>query len=456
MDQKIAQDLDSLLSRARQSKTAALKEAETKTAAESISAKLDAADDGTSPATTGAQAAASESAQKEQYPEPAVDVGAKDSQVGQSVEMSTDGATAVATDGQEGTEGADLDIEKEADNGEEKPENKVDGNGGATGAFKEASASFSKIARELKEAADSLLTPLDRFLVKSARASDDKAFRKIAMGMDDAELADAAGGSLMGQVDAGELGDEEAAAILQEALASGAITEEDIAQAVAEMEGGGMPPGAAAEEGVVEEGLPGGGAVAEEIAGEAIPMEGGGEEMIEDEGLEAKLAMAQVGPDKPDAYIRKLAQHYSAEVDAGYAYGMQLAERLNKQAEDEEAEEETEEASEKSESAEGKAETEVAEAAASDAPVNVEEAGEVEVEVPAPMMAPGPEMGAALPQPATPEEAAALQAVMAELGLDEAGLAALMNTEAAPMDKMAAAKASYRAAILNKVAALQR
>ncbi len=56
----------------------------------------------------------------------------------------------------------------------------------------------------------------------------------------------------------------------------------------------------------------------------------------------------------------------------------------------------------------------------------------------------------------TPEEQEALAAVQQELGLDDAQLAQLLAAEAPALGKVAEAKARYRTALLNKVAALNQ
>ena len=100
MSKKITGDLDKLIKRAAEVKTAGLKQAA------SISAQLDATDDKTKPVTTGEQAAKNKSDSAEIAPS-AVDGGAKTNTVGTSVENSTEGATAVAAaDGASGAVGA--------------------------------------------------------------------------------------------------------------------------------------------------------------------------------------------------------------------------------------------------------------------------------------------------------------------------------------------------------------
>lgn len=420
-------ELDALIKRASAEKEDALKGDEPKgmekEAEGGISGKLDNADDGTSPATTGSQAADQISAQNKMYPDNTVDTGAKDSKPGESVAASTDGATAASPDGNSGAQGAVLEPKKEADNGEEKPENKV-------ASYKTAAESLRKIAKELSDAAEGLLSPLDRFLVKSARASEDKAIVKIAQEMDDAGLADAAAASLMEQIENGQIGEEEAAAILEEAVNAGAVSEDELQEAVAAMGGAEAAP--------------------EAVAGDmGMPMDqmDGAPEIA---NLEEKLAAAEIGPDHPE-YIKKLASLYPEDIQAGYAFGMKLAEDLMA-AEEEAGEEKGEEAEEKGEEAEEEGEE------AEEKGEEAEEAGEAAAVPPVAAAPAAPEaaMGA-MPAPTTPEEQEALAAVQQELGLDDAALAQLMAQEVpAPMGKVAEAKIKYRDLIYKKVAALRQ
>ena len=400
---KINADLDRLIKRASEVKTAGLKQAD------SISAKLDAADDGTSPLSTGAQAADNKSKSGD-LSATNPDSGAKANTVGGSVENSTDGATAAAVSGNEGGQGAELSIKGEADNGEEKAQNKV--------------AAMRAHAAALHKAAAALLTPLDHHLVKAARASEDAQVKTAAEGMPEDDLADAASDQLMEQLATGQIDDEAAKQILEEALQAGALTPEEIQQAqeLAEQ----------ASAGAEQEGAP------EVDAG--APVEAPVEAPIEapvDAEMQAKLAAADIGPDHPE-YIAKLDALHGADQDAGQAYFAKVAAFLIKQAAEEKEEEE------KEEKAEG-AEHEAKEAPAAEGAEHAEGA-------PAVLDA----MAGANLAPVSPEEKQALEAVKAELGLTDEQLAELQATPMPVMDKVAAAKASYRAAIMAKVAALKK
>ncbi len=360
----ILADLNALVKRASASKAADLAAVDkgTKTA-ESVSGKLDAMTGGTSPATTGAQAASNMSIQKETYAAPAVDNGAKDSVPGASLTESTPGAVAASVTGQEGPQGGLMEPKKDADNHEEKPENKI--------------AAVKQMADGLRKAAEALLTPMDKFLIKAAKASkaaQENPKIKQAMDMaDDGATADAAGDVLLKQLESGEISDEEAAQILQEAVASGAITEEDIQNAGAGAEAAPADdaamtaPGAGGDGNGAEGALTGAPAMPEGAPADAGAAMAG----MPDEQLEQKLASAEIGPDHA-GYIEKLASLYPDIVHAGYAFGLKLAEDL---------------------------------------------AAEAEAQPAAPAMAEAPAAGGAMPQMSPEDEKAALLAVAQELGM---------------------------------------
>lgn len=406
----ILEHLQSLIKRASDSKAEQLKEAA------GVSSKLDSAEDGTSPASTGEMAADQVRAQKEQYAEPAADVNADDNKAGESVEQSTDEATAVATDGQEGTKGGELSAPGigEADNGPEDTDS-PDNNGFNSGAFKTAAAECRKLAEELRKSAEEALPGFDRFLAKAARSSDDEELKKKAMAMPDDELAEAAADSLAAQIEAGEIGEEEAAAILEEAMASGAVTEEDIAEAAEMM--GGMP---------------------------------------EDDMVGAKLAAADIDPDHPE-YLRKLASLYPAEIQAGYAFAMKLAQELVDELPPEEGMPPVEDEVPPEEVLPS-VEEEVAPPAAGEETLPPVEEPLAEGGIEEELAGEAPE-----------DEAAAMAAVGDELGLDEATLAELMAAplppeEEAALGKIASAlkeagvdaKSRIRTVAIQKVAALRK
>ena len=477
---KILDDLDKLIKRASAEKQASLKQAD------GISAKLDNADDGTSPASTGAQAAANMSASKEQYADPSNDVGAEDNRPGESVSASTDKATAVSTDGQEGTKGGELAKGGigEADNGSEdtdSPEN----NGFNSGSLKSAAEVARNAAKELRKQASAMLSPFDQFLVKAARASTDPELKKTAQEMDDMALADASAQGLEEQLASGSIGDEEATAILEEAIQSGALTEEEVMAAMQATQGGagpeagGMPPDMAGGmppdmAGGMPPEMAGGmppemaGGMPPDMAGGAAP-DMGGEPAPEMAGgappdmLEAKLAAADIGPDHPE-YLKKIASFYPSEIQQGYAFAMKLAEEMSGGEEGGEDEEKGESAAEeKKEDPAGIDE----EAAAEGEPVEQEAAEQIAMGAPAPVV--GPTVGPAGEVAPGGGDQAALAAIAQELGIPPEALMELLSSKlqpeaAAPLGKIASAlKAagvsaadSLRTLTFQKVAALRK
>lgn len=421
-NKKITADLDRLIKRASEVKTAGVKQSA------SISSKLDSADDGTSKMTTGEQAAKNKE-ESGAVNAASVDGGGKANVAGKSVENSTDGATAVSTSGDAGAKGAELSIKKDADNGEEKPQNKV--------------AALRAQAAELHKAASALLTPFDHFMVKAARASEDKQVKTAAEAMPEDDLADAASDQLMEQLATGQVDDAAAAQILEEALAAGALTPEEVQQAAE------LAQGAASEAGAGEGAAPAApvepeAAPAAPVAPEA-PVEGADAEM------QAKLAAAEIGPEHPE-YIAKLDALFVDDQKAGERYFAKVAGVLLKQAEEEAKDEKKEEGEEKEEKEEKK---ETPEAPKAEAPVAAP--AQAAPVVPAlPEAAPVDAMAGVNLAPTDPAEQQALEAIKAELGLNDQQLAELAATPApAPMDKVAAAKNVLRAAIMSKVASLK-
>lgn len=397
MAKKITADLDRLIKRAAEIKTAG------------VSEKLDAADGGTSPATTGEQAAKNK-ADAGEITAAAVDGGAKTNPVGASVENSTAGATASSADGNAGAKGAEMAIKKDADNGEEKEQNKI--------------AAIRAEAEKLHKAAAALLTPLDHFLVKAARASEDKQVKTAADAMSEDDLADVASDQIMEQLAAGQIDDAAAAQILEEALAAGALTEDEVAEAaaLAQQAGGAPAEGAPAE------------------AAAAAPAEAAPAAPVEDpmmKAAQAKLAAAEIGPEHPQ-YLQKLDAQYDAEQKAGREFFRKVAAAIMKNAEEAPKEEEKENPAEEAAEKHEEAETPAQEAK--------EEAGAQVID----------SMAGANLAPSDADEKAALEAVKAELGLDDAQLAQLAAAPVPAMDKVASAKAKYRAAIMAKVAALKK
>jgi len=481
-------ELDGLIKRAGAKKAEELEKAEQeeqagngeeKTAGET-SRKMDNEDDNTTAATTGEQAAANKRDNRDHYSAGSTDKGAETNPSGEAVDMSSDMADAVDSDGQEGPEPGHV---AEGGVGSEGPQgpgeetdvpNKAGWDSGAFAGVKKRASELSeelrKIARGYKhkgkdgdyegdyeegskgkkhnpgyhKKGSSELNPLQEFLVKSARVSEDPQVKAAADAVeDDAALAGAASDAIMQGIEAGEIGDEEAAQILEEAVQAGAVSEEELAEAAemvqaATAEGGGEMAGAG------EADLGGAEMAGGEMAGGAMDYEALPEE---------KLAFAEVGPES-EHYVKKLASLYPDEMNAGYAFGLKLAQELSELAEKETGDEgdyeEKEEREEKGDYEEGNGEDENGgeEAPPADAvPPPAEAAPPAAPEEVAPI-------GAEDYAPQSPEEEQALQAVQEELGLDDAALAQIM---AAPvpgeLDKVASAKSKYRSLILNKVAA---
>lgn len=403
MPKNIQDDLKNLLKRASEKAVA------TKKQAEEVSTALDSANDHTTPVSTGAQAAAVKSEQSQTYAAPAVDAGAQTNQANASVTNSPQGAAAGAPSGDAGAKapGELGSTVKPADNGEEKEANKIDGNGGATGSFKSAAAKeLLKLADELDALADASLSRFDRFLAKAARASQNPAVKTAAEGMDDQDLAAASADNLGGQLEGGQMSDEEAAAILQEAIQSGAISEEELAAAVAELQGGASAAPAAPA--AAEPAAPDESAAHEAAEGEAPTAPEVADSMPID-NAEAKLAAAHIDVNSPD-YLQKITSLYPAEVAAGAKFAEALLETVtNKPA---------------------------AKTAAEAAP-KVEET----------------KVAASL-EPKTEDEKKALAAVQQELGLSDDQMHSIISAKEKPLSKEAAAQAHYRALLLTKIASL--
>jgi hypothetical protein len=410
---KLTADLDRLIKRAAEVKTAALK------GAEDVSSKIDKKEDGTSAATTGSHAADNKASAGE-ITAAAVDGGAKDNKANGSVTNNTDGSAAAATDGQKGPAAGEFPVKSEADNGPTKGEGKF--------------AEVRKLASDLRAAADAMLTNLDKFLVKSARASDDKQVKTAADGMGDDDLAGQASDALMEQIAAGKVSDEDATQILQEAVASGALTPEELQQAAqmadqAQQQGGdagaapadaGAPP--------VDAGAPPADAGAPPVA---APDDEAAAQLPPE--AQAKMAAAAITPEHPK-YLEKLAAINDEDMKAGYTFFNKLAEVIVKEAKEVPAkavDEKKEKAHEAKETPKEEKKEEAAKVVDAMSGVNLAPADEAEKQ--------------------------ALAAVKQELGIDDKQLAEIASTPVpANQDKVAAAKSMYRSAIMAKVASLQK
>ncbi|HNX48571.1 MAG TPA: hypothetical protein PLS53_00305 [Thermoanaerobaculaceae bacterium] len=450
-----------------------------------------------------------------------VDGGAEANKPGASVEMSTDGATAVATDGKSGAKGADLEVKKDAANGA-VPASELSKTSAALDKVasewiahgKLVSAGLAKVAAELPVDEDAAkataklagilgksegqaitagdLTSFDRFLAK-------KAAEQGLGGGEEVGQAQAGAGDLMQRLQSGQVSEEEAAKILTEAAQSGALSEQDLAelQQLVEAQGGagGGDPAAAAAAGGDPAAAAAGGAPPAPMdpaaMGGAPPA--GPDGMIQDPGLEAKVAALHIGPDHPD-YGKKLAHFHKEALQFGYDLAIKTAqevlalEEALEQEKGEKGEGEGDKKGEKhDEGGEGHKEPDADNAGAGAPPAppaapggQPDQAAVVDAMTGAgappaapgapagpgalppmpgaPPAAPGGAMdpGAAgsIPVPKTPEEAAALQQLLAELGIQPEDLAKLQQADV----KVAAEhEFSFKArhAILGKVAALR-
>lgn len=395
----IAADLDNLLKRASAKKPEIVKKAED-------SALPEGAEVGTTkPATTGAQAASMKAEEQKTYTAAAVDNGAMANQPNASVTNSPQGAAAASTTGEKGADAP-------GEMGSTVSKTTVNGDvmgapapNDTSGAFKSAQAkALAKMASDLDALADASLDPLIRHFAKCARASTNPEVRKVADGMDDQDLGHAASGNLAGQVENQQMSDQEAAQILQEAVASGAISEQELAAAVAELQGqggaAGGDAGAAAPAGADADGAsaPTGDAAGMPAAGDVPPVPaapGAMGAMDPQAQPDAPKMAAELDPKNPD-YVAKVAAAHPTEVAAGYKF----AELLFGQ---------TKTATAKHE----------------------------------PML-----------HAESEDEKHALHTVQKELGIDDSQLKALNDAPAKPMDKHAALAAQYRTQILNKIASL--
>jgi hypothetical protein len=422
---KLTADLDRLIKRAAEVKASGLKQAS------DVSTKLDNAEDGTVPATTGAHAAQNVAAAGEVGP-PSVDGGAKDNKPNGSVEKNTDGSAAASTTGDAGPKGGDFPIKSEADNGPTKGEGKF--------------AGVRKLANDLRAAADAMLTNLDKFLVKSARASTDKQVKTAADAMADDELSGQASDALMEQIASGQVSDEDATQILQEAVQAGAITPEELQEAASltdQVGGEGGEGGAPAPEAAVDPAAEAGaaGPIEGDPAAAAAPLmdpaaaDPAAGPSPEDQ---MKMAAAQITPEHPK-YLEKLASIYDEDMNAGYHFFNKLAEVVIKNAE---------KTAEEAAPGQGEKKEEQVEGAAHEGKETPEEEKKEEL-IDA--------MSGVDLKPADAAEQQALEAVKQELGLNDAQLQELAAAQIpAGQDKVASAKAKYRAAIMAKVAALKK
>lgn len=270
----------------------------------------------------------------------------------------------------------------------------------------------------------------------------------------------------MQAIQSGQMTEEDAEKILMEAAQTGAISEEELMQAMQELQAAG--------------GGEGGAPAGDPAAGPAgMPADAGAPpaDMMSDPSLEAKVAAAAIGPDHP-MYLQKLASLYADDVKAGYEFAVKLAEEIGASVEDgtkpapepKDAKPTLKPAPEVKGEAVG---TEAQQPNNGDAKLPAaktaeekEPKAEENAEAPAHEKAEGEAQAAPVAEmagvmPGSPEEKQALLEVLSQMGLTEADLHKLMAAQApaAPMDPMAAKVASFknrvRSTLISKIASLQ-
>jgi hypothetical protein len=432
------------------------------------------------------------------HTEAKVDGGAVANKPGASVEASTEGATAVSTDGQEGGKGADLEVKGEADNGP-VPQNELSKSAGeliSTGrkmsawlksaaekapVDANAEAAQQKVASILGKSngqseAAKPLTGMSAYIAKKAMEAaggGDAAAGAAAIPGGEQGAAQAGAQELMAALQNGEIDDAQAEQILQEAARSGALSPEDLQelQALSEQMGGeagaGGDPAAAGDPAA---GLPPADAAGGAGPAGALPpgAEAGGEMPPED--LQAmKVAALDVGPGHPD-YPQKLRTLHKAAHAFGFNLAIKTAQELEEAAKHEAGEGKAHEGSEGAKAEEGEKEGDSAAHEQGETPAqeNAEHLpGGEEAGIPG--GAPGAGIPGAAPtgspvgggdpmaglEAKTPEEQAALMQVLQEMGLDPQALQQLQAAPMPAMDKIASYKAQVSAAIFKKAAAIQ-
>lgn len=492
MKKNILSDLDRMITKVAAEKQAALKQA----------SPGDDVEDGTKKPETGAQMASNKS-EAGKHTAAKVDGGAKTNPSNASVEMSTDGSTAVATDGQSGTKGADLEVKHQAANG---PEGGIKGDDKKTAAapslideLRKAAAAEESAAAPTKTektavsasagnepngamsllnkvlgktaSAQQQLTPFECFLVKAARAN----LKQAADGMSDQQVAGDTSDKLLQALQSGSVSEEDAEKMLTEAVQSGAITEQDLMQAMQQLQGqgGGDPAGAGAGTPPADAGAGGApmgagpgpsagpGAGGDPAAGAAMGAMGSGPDQAAAAdpmgGMGAKMAAADVGPEHPE-YIKKLAALYRSDMEAGYEFAVKLAEELSGDDGDDDKGKDSQPADKSGDAGKPQETPSPAQAPAAPPAAPGADAG-----MGAGAMGAGPgamgDPGAAV-HPKSEEEKQALLQVLAEMGIKPEDLQQLLAAPVqAPADPAAAKLAAYRTkvrtVILTKVAALQ-
>jgi hypothetical protein len=331
--------------------------AEKKAAVQKIASPGDGAEDGTKKPETGAQMASNKS-EAGKSTKAMIDGGAVANPANASVENSTDGATAVATDGKSGTKGADLEVSGKAPGSDGKTASDLAGLDLAKALRKAAESLDAPTAVPVTKVADakgsevsSVTSALDCFLARAARSS--LQIKSAAEGgPSDQQVGGDMTEKLLSALESGQIGEEDAEKMLTEMAQSGAISEQDLIQAMQAMHqaggqggqdpsaGAGAPPAGPDAAAMGGAGAPPAGPDAGAMGGAgAPPMDPAagagappaGPEMGGDPAMQAKMAAAHIDEKHPQ-YLEKLAAFYPGDLDAGYDICLKVAEFMAGQA----------------------------------------------------------------------------------------------------------------------------
>ncbi len=454
MSTKQLQNLDRMILKVRAEKTASLQKA---------ASPGDGVEDGTKKPQTGAQMASNKE-ESGKSTKGSVDGGAVTNPVGASVEASTEGATAVATSGQKGTEGADLAVKHDAPNGPEKTAGVTDADA------KSMADQLRKVASQLdapvvdqsakpEAAKESVVngvkvaasdqTSLLCFLGRVTRASLAAQGLKLAAEMGDEQMGGQSVDKLLQAIQSGAISEEDAEKMLMEMAQQGAIKPEELQAIMAEMHGAGggaagagAPPADPAAAGAppMDAGAPMGAGVPPAPA-PAAPMgagpgAGGAGDQVNDPALEAKMACLDIGPGHP-LYADKCVRLYPVAAQHGFDLFVKAAEMILGE------------------------EKHPADAGADKAPVDAGQPADKAPMAPEAPAAPAPHEGHdAVLAPKSPEEIEALKHVLEQMGIKPEDLQQLMATPAPAQHhdpaqaKMASYRIAVRTAIMAKAAAL--
>lgn len=287
-----------------------------------------------------------------------VDGGATVNPSNASVTMSTDGASAVSTNGQHGATGGVLAVKGEAPNDKggsiksaslqdqlraaaaaaEAPVVKVAEVATPKGEVKPVltkEAALDAVRSVLKTAAPRELSNVEKFVAKHVKAGSIKVAGDVS-GMSDGGAADTGVQDLIKKLTDGSINEEQAEQILMAMLQDGSVSKDELVQAMGEMHA----PGAAGDPAAA--GAPGGDAGAPPAgdpsgAGDpgaaAAGAPAGGDAPPADAGMDqAKVAMLHIDENHPQ-YFSKLALLYPDEMTQASQACVHFAELLIKAAE---------------------------------------------------------------------------------------------------------------------------